>query len=117
MEYLKINNTDFSAFVNELIVTKSVNYSAQTNAAGNTVVDYINSKRIVSVGFIPLSGEKLVELLAEINAFNVSLSFMNPQINALETINCIVPESEINYYSIRVNGVLCKAFNVEFIEL
>lgn len=117
MAYLKINGTDFSSIVNELKVSKSVNYSAQTNAAGNTVVDYINSKYTVAVGFIPVSDVKAAQLLAEIDDFSVSLSFLNPHSGTMQTINCIVPETEIEYYSIWVNGVLCKAFSVEFVEL
>lgn len=52
MAYLKINDIDYSHLVKQLVVKKSVNYNAQTNAAGDTVVDYINSKRTISVTFI-----------------------------------------------------------------
>lgn len=118
MEYLKINGTDFSNIVNELKVSKSVNYSSQTNAAGNTVVDYINAKRVISVGFIPLDAAKMAKLLAEIDAFSVALSFRNPLTNALEeSVSCIVPENEIEYYTIQAGRVLYKALSVEFIEL
>ncbi|WP_299043897.1 hypothetical protein [uncultured Campylobacter sp.] len=45
MTYFKIGDVDFSMYVNELKVKKQHNYIAQTNAAGDSVVDYINSKR------------------------------------------------------------------------
>mgnify|MGYP003291495799 CR=1 FL=1 len=48
MAYLKIDNTDFSMYVSGLKVGKKSNYNAQTNAAGDTVIDFINSH------FIPL---------------------------------------------------------------
>ena len=44
MTYFKINNVDYSMYVNSLEITINTNYNAQTNAAGNTVVDYINQK-------------------------------------------------------------------------
>lgn len=43
--YFKIGTVDFSAYVNALKVTNSNNYTALTNANGDTVVDYINNKR------------------------------------------------------------------------
>ena len=78
MAYFKINNVDFSKYVNRLKVTKQANYSLQTNAAGNSVADYINSKRTIEVGIIPLDNAAMVELQSAINAFNVSISFRNP---------------------------------------
>ena len=118
MEYLKINGKDFSQYVNELKVGKSSNYNAQTNAAGNTVVDYINKKHIVEVGFIPLDGAEMLALQQEIDAFNVSLSFRNPLTNEIvENVNCIIPESNVEYYTIQVNKVMYKAFTLTFTEL
>jgi hypothetical protein len=57
MAYFKIGEIDFSPYVNSLKINKSANYNAQTNAAGNTVVDYINSKRTIEVGIIPVDNE------------------------------------------------------------
>ena len=118
MAYLMINNVDYSKYVNELTVAKTANYNAQTNAAGNTVVDYINTKRVITVGFIPLSDASMKTIMSAINAFNVSITYLNPDTGALEKIdNCIVPDSVTQYYSIRVNNVLFNAFTVDFIEL
>lgn len=118
MEYFKIGEKDFSPYVNQLNITKTVNYNAQTNAAGNTVVDYINSKRSISVGFIPLDGESMKDLQAALNDFSVSLTFRNPETNALEeNVLCIVPEAAIEYYTIQINKVMYNAFTVDFVEL
>lgn len=118
MEYLKINGIDFSMYVNELKVTKSSNYNAQTNAAGNTVVDYINKKHTIEVGFIPLDGAEMLALQQVIDAFNVSLSFRDPFTNTItENINCIIPESNVEYYTIQVNKVMYKSFTLTFTEL
>ena len=118
MEYLKINDIDFSIYVNELKVSKSAHYNAQTNASGNTVVDYINKKHTIEVGFIPLDGAEMLALQQVIDTFNVSLSFRNPLTNEItENINCIIPESNVEYYTIQVGKVMYKAFTLTFTEL
>lgn len=109
---------DFSRFVSELHVKKTANYAAQTNAAGNTIVDYINSKRVIEVGIIPLDDESMVELLDEVNTFNVTLSFLNPNTGTLEDkVSCIIPDTNIEYYTIQAGKVLYKALKLKFIEL
>lgn len=116
MAYFKIGSTDFSNIVNELKVDSTSNYNSQTNAAGNTVVDYINTKRIIEVGIIPLDDTDMAKLQTAINDFNVMISFRNPRTNQLETIFCIIPESGIEYYTIQANKVMYKAFKLKFIE-
>ena len=118
MAYFKINNIDFSMYVNGLKVNKEAHYNAQTNAAGNTVVDYINHKRTIEVGIIPLDDEALAALLTALDSLDVYISFMNPVTRALEeNVHCIIPSSNIEYYTIQVNKVMCKAFTIKFIEL
>lgn len=118
MAYFKINNNDYSMYVNELKVNSTANYSAQTNAAGNTVVDYINSKRTIEVGIIPIDSAAMISLQNDIAAFNVSLAFRNPKTGALEeNVNCIIPDNETEYYTIQANKVSYKGFKLTFIEL
>ena len=118
MSYFKINNKDYSMYVNELKIAKNANYNSQVNAAGNTVVDYINSKREIEVGIIPLNDDVMKNLLEDIDAFNVSISFLNPLTNMLEeNVDCIIPENEVEYYTIQVNNVMYKAFSITIIEL
>lgn len=118
MTYFKIGDVDFSDIVNELKVNKSANYNAQTNAAGNTVVDYINSKREIEVGIIPLKEDDMSTLLSAIDGFNVSISFLNPITKELEdNVNCIIPSSDIEYYTIQVGKVMYNTFTLTFTEL
>ena len=118
MAYFMINDIDFSAYVNELKVNSIRNYTAQTNAAGNTVVDYINKKRSIEVGFIPMDNLAMLRLQAAIDAFNVSLSFLNPKTNTLEeNVNCIIPNDDVEYYTIQKNNVKFKDFTLKFQEL
>lgn len=118
MAYLKINDNDYSNLVKELVIKKSVNYNAQTNAAGDTVVDYINSKRNISVKFIPMNADDMVRLQTDLDKFSVSITFLNPQTNLLvENVPCIIPNNDADYYTIQSNRVLYKEFSLEFIEL
>ena len=117
MSYLKINGFDFSTYVNELTVDKTHNYSAQTNAAGDTVIDYINAKREIEVGIIPLDADAMQAVLNVIDAFNVTVSFLNPLTGELETANCIIPDSGVEYYTIQANKTSFKGFSFTCIEL
>jgi hypothetical protein len=118
MAYFKIGNTDFSHCVNSLKVTRAANYNAQTNAAGDTVADYINHKRTIEVGIIPLDAAELAGLLAAVNAFLVELSFLDPVTNAMASnIPCIIPDHGIDYYTIRADRTQAKAFTLKFMEL
>lgn len=118
MAYFKINNTDFSSFVSGMSVSTAANYSIQTNAAGNSVVDYINSKRTIKITTIPLTGEQMKELQKVISSFSVSVAFRNPKTNELEeNVSCIVPESEAEYYTIQIDKVLYNAASLTFTEL
>lgn len=118
MAYFKINGVDYSMYVNELKVSKAANYNAQTNAAGDTVVDYINHKREIEVGIIPLNDTVMANLQAAIDGFNVSISFLNPQTKVLEeNVNCIIPSNEVEYYTIQGAKVMFNAMSLTFIEL
>lgn len=117
MAYIYLNNVDFSKYCNKLAVSKEANYNAQTNAAGNTVVDYINHKRTISVGIIPLNESVMKSLQAIIDSFTVKVEFLNPKTGNTESINCIIPDSNVEYYTIQNGKKLFKAFELAFIEL
>jgi hypothetical protein len=117
MTYFKIGENDYSAYVNELKVRSSATYRAQTNAAGNTVVDNTHRKREISVGIIPLDDTAMKNLMEDVEAFQVSIEFLNPETNEMEFTYCIIPDYEVEYYTIRVGNVKYKAFNLTFIEL
>ena len=118
MAYFKINDIDFSLCVNQLKINKTNTYTSQTNAAGDTVVDYINAKRTIDVGIIPLDSAAMAALQNAIDAFSVSISFRNPLTNELEEhVSCIIPTNGVEYYTIQANKVMYKAFTIQFIEL
>lgn len=118
MAYFKINNIDYSMYVNSLEITTNTNYNAQTNAAGNTVVDYINQKRQIKVGIIPLDNSIMANLKTAIDNFNVNISFLNPNTKTLEeNVDVIIPSNEIKYYTIQVNKVSFEGLTLTFTEL
>lgn len=118
MSYFKINDIDLSMYVSSLGVKKKAVYNSQTNAAGNTVVDYINSKRIIEVEIIPLNDMDMLKLLTAIGSIGVSISFRNPHTNLIEeSVNCIIPDSDVDFYTIQSNKVMYKKLKLKFTEL
>lgn len=118
MAYFKIGANDYSDYVNELKVENNTTYRAQTNAAGNTVVDNANTKRTIEVGIIPISADTMKSLMADVEQFQVNLSFLNPTTGELEEgVLCIIPTNMVEYYTIQVNKTSFKAFSLTFTEL
>jgi hypothetical protein len=105
-------------YVNKLKVSKKANYKSATNAAGNTTVKYITTKRTIEVGIIPLDDASMKALLAEIDKFQVSISYRDPETGALENnVKCIIPDNAVEYYTIRADKVMYKAFTIKISEL
>jgi hypothetical protein len=117
MAYLMLGSVDFSSYCSSLQVNKTANYTAQTNAAGNTVVDFINHKREIEVGIVPLDSATMSTLQQIIGAFNINISFRNPVTGALDQASVIIPESNVEYYTIRADKVLFNACKLKFVEL
>lgn len=117
---ITVNNVthDYSSLTSALEIGVNHNYTSQTNAKGNTVVDYINKKREISVTIIHTDANHMAQLQADINAFNVKLSFLNPQTKTLETnVDCIIPSNNVSYYTIQQNRKEFNATNLKFVEL
>ena len=117
MTYLKINGVDFSQYVNKLKVGVKWNYKARTNASGNTTAKPINRKFILEVGIIPLDVETNILLENEINKFQVTVEFLNPETKQLQSIQTIVPQHSKDYYTIQADNVRLNAYSLAFEEL
>lgn len=118
MDYFVIDDIDFSKYVNSLIINTEAVYNKQSNAAGDSVVDYVNKKRTIEAGIIPLDKDSMVNLQNAINAFNVSITFLNPTTGELEqNVNCIIPSNGVEYFTIRNDKIQYNAFTLQFIEL
>lgn len=116
--FLKINDNDYSMYVNKLQVGKTHSYKEMKTSAGNTLVKYINSKRVIEVGIIPLDDSAMVRLLTDINKFQVTVSFRDPETNLLtENVKCIIPNNIVEYYTIQAGNVKYKALSLQIKEL
>lgn len=117
MAYFKINGVDYSRYVNKLNIQTNHIYNARTNASGNTSVKFINSKKIISVGIIPLDAAINASLVKALNTFKMRVEFLDPETNRLTTADCIIPKNSIEYYTIRADKVQTKAYLLTFEEL
>ena len=115
--FFKINGIDFSMYVNKLIVGTEHNYTAKTSAYGFDQIAYKYSKRVLEVGIVPLDDATMLNLLREINKFQVSISYRNPETNEIvEGLPCIIPNNLIEYYTIQAGNVKYKAFSLQIKE-
>ena len=116
--YFAINGTDYSKYVNKLKVGREHFYKSMSTAAGNTLVKYINTKRVIEVGIIPLDDRAMANLLRDVNEFQVSISYRDPLTNVMEeNVQCIIPNNLVEYYTIQSGNVKYKAFSLQITEL
>ena len=116
--YFKINDTDFSHLVSGLKVGYEtlVSENSGRNANGDTVIDVINRKIKVYITFRHTTNSEMAELLAAINDYVVSVSFLNPKTNALSSITAYTGTPEPEYYTIS-DKTIYKPMSLNFIEL
>lgn len=118
MAYFKMWGVDLSQFVSGLKVSKAANYNARTNAAGNTVVELINTKRTIEVTFIPIADDMYMRaILSYINNLTLDITYRNPNTATEETVSVMIPSNEVEYMTIQENKVIYKPFTLTFIEL
>lgn len=117
MAYFKLNGVDFSQYVNKLTVQTNHIYNARTNASGNTSVKLINSKKVITVGIIPLDAAANSRLVSILNTFKMTVEFRDPETNNLESASCILPKNAIDYYTVQADRVQVKAYVLTFEEL
>ena len=117
MAYFKINGVDYSQYVNKLEVQTNHIYNARTNASGNKSVKLVNSKKIISVGIIPLNAAVNAALVSVLNTFKMTVDFLDPETGELGRATCIVPKNSIDYYTVQADKVLTKAYTITFEEL
>lgn len=113
-------NQEFSRFVKSLKVATAATYTAQTNAAGNRVIDYINEKRTIEVGFRPMLVAQAAAILQEAQKFSCAISFYNPDTgDKAYNVACICPSREIDFYTFQdaADKRITNEFSLTFEEL
>ena len=117
MAYFMIGENDYSPYCNALIITSRAAYTAQTNAAGNSIVDLLNTKHEIEVGIIPVNDAVMINLQNDIAQVEVEITYRNPATNDIKTVKCIIPENSVEYYTIQAGKVLYNAMRLTFTEL
>lgn len=119
MAYFKINGTDYSMYVNKLLIDTKHKYTARENASGNLMVKYITKKHNIQVGIVPLDAAALRSLESALSggSFEKNITYLDPETNSLKTIRCIIPVHSIEYYTIQAGKTMTKAFSFTCEEL
>lgn len=119
MEYFfKINNNDYSMYVNKLMVTREHIYKSGLNSSGTTWVKYQNSKARLEVGIIPIDDVAMAKLLADVDKFKITVSYRDPRTNTLtENLDCIITDYRTEYHTIQANKVMYKTLTLQITEL
>lgn len=118
MAYLKINNKDFSSLVSGLKVgyeTLVSDTGSGRNAAGYMDIDVINRKVKLYVKLRHTTNAEMKEFLSAISGYVVDITFLNPETNALRTINAYTGTPEPEYYTIS-DKTIFKPMSLNFIE-
>lgn len=117
MAIFKIGSKDFSGLVTGLKVGYEtlVSDNSGRNAAGDTVLDVINTKRKIYVTLRHTTFVEMQEFLAAVEPFQVTVTYLDPKTNALKTANTYIGTPEPEYYN--VSHTLYKPMSLNFIEL
>ena len=118
MNYLKINNTDFSGYVSGLKVgfETLVSDKSGRNAAGDTVIDIVNKKFKIYVTLRHTTDTEMEAFMAAIDGYVVNVTFLNPKTGALTTIEAYTGTPEPEYYTIS-DKTIFKPMSLNFVEL
>lgn len=119
INYLKINNVDFSDIVSGLKVgfETLVSDGSGRNAAGDSVIDVINEKVKLYVNLRHTTGAEMDRFLGAIEGFLVDVTFLNPRTLQLSTIHAYIGTPEPEFYTIQPNNIIYKPMSLNFIEL
>lgn len=117
MTIFKIGNTDFSGLVSGLKVGYEtlVSDSSGRNANGDTVLDVINMKRKIYVTLRHTTIAEMKSFLAAIADYQVSISYLDPKTNSMQSAQVYTGTPEPEYYNVSLS--IYKPMNINFIEL
>ena len=116
--FFKINNNDYSMYVNKLQVGTEHHYTIKSSANGADRISYKYKRRVIEVGIIPLDDAAMLRLMSDVDQFRVTVSFRDPLTNTVvENMNCIIPNNIVEYYTIQVGNVKYKAFSLQLQEV
>ena len=116
--FFKINDNDYSMYVNKLQIGTEHTYQQKSSANGADKITYKYKRRVIEVGIIPLDDATMMRFLSDVDKFRVSVSFRDPLTNTMvENMTCIIPNHIVDYYTIQVGNVKYKAFSLQLKEI
>ena len=117
MTIFKINNVDFSDLISGLKVGYEtlVSDNSGRNANGDTVIDVINTKRKIYVNLRHTTISEMQSFLSAIAPYEVTITYLDPRTNTLQTANTYTGTPEPEYFNISKS--LYKPMSLNFIEL
>jgi hypothetical protein len=117
MTIFKIGSADFSGLVSGLKVGYEtlVSDNSGRNANGDTVLDVINMKRKIYVTLRHTTFAEMQSFLAAVEPFTVTVSYLDPKTNTLETATTYIGTPEPEYYN--ASHSIYKPLSLNFIEL
>ena len=119
MAILKINNVDVSGLVSGLKVGYEtlVSETSGRNAAGDMIIDTksLNVKRKLYVTLRHTTFAEMQTFLGAISNFTVSVSYLDPRNNLMQTMSAYTGTPEPEYFN--VSKTIFKPLNLNFIEL
>lgn len=119
MQYLKIGETDVSGMVSAMAISYNVMLSEDSgrNARGDNRVDIINRKTRIDCTFRPLTQAEMAALLAAVEPYVFSLSFLDSKTGALKTIQVYISTPVPDFYRIIDGKILYNPMQLAFIEM
>lgn len=116
--FFKINDNDYSMYVNKLQIGTEHFYQQKSSANGADKITHKYKRRTIEVGIIPLNDIAMMRFLTDVDKFRVSVSYRDPSTNTLvENVTCIIPNHIVDYYTIQVGNVKYKAFTLQLKEV
>ena len=119
MQILKIGETDVSHMIAAMKISYNVMLSEDSgrNARGDNVVDIINRKVRVDCTFRALNQIEMSTLLAAVEPYVLSISYLDSKSGASKTIQAYISTAVPDYYRIIDGSVLYNAMQLSFIEM
>lgn len=119
--YFKIGTTNFSSLVAKgglkVDYETLVADTSGRNAQGDMTIDVINHKYKVGVTFIPCTPAQVASIMGAIANYVISIQFMNPKTNAMETISAYTSTPSITWNTLADGIARTSPFTINFIQL
>jgi hypothetical protein len=120
MEILKIGGIDFSHLIahNGYAYSPNIIVGEGRDIRGNLTIDILNKKKKIFCKFKPMSEAELKPLLKAIEPYVVTVDFLNPELDSLDSMTAYVGEQKYEYYWVLPDGTKqINGFQINFIEL